>query len=107
MYKAVIRALLFKFDPEAVHYFTFDVIKLISKIPFISSLIRLLFKVHEKDTYVFKDLRYPLMNEEDPNSSVFNFKIKKKKQRWMAQPFYPKEVKEKDISAFWERLKGI
>ena len=61
----------------------------------------------EKDTYVFKDLRYPLMNEEDPNSSVFNFKIKKKKQRWMAQPFYPKEVKEKDISAFWKRLKGI
>ena len=45
MYKAVIRSLLFKFDPEAVHYFTFDVIKLISKIPFISSLIRLLFKV--------------------------------------------------------------
>ena len=61
----------------------------------------------EKDTYVFKDLRYPMMNEEDPNSSVFNFKIKKKKQRWMAQPFYPKEVKEKDISAFWKRLKGI
>ena len=45
MYKAVIRSLLFKFDPEAVHYFTFDVIKLISKIPLISSLIRLLFKV--------------------------------------------------------------
>ena len=45
MYKAVIRSLLFKFDPEAVHYFTFDVIKLISKIPFISSLIRLFFKV--------------------------------------------------------------
>jgi hypothetical protein len=47
------------------------------------------------------------MNEEDPNSSVFNFKIKKKNQRWMAQPFYPKDVKEKDLSAFWERLKGI
>jgi len=45
MYKAVIRSLLFKFDPEVVHYFTFDVIKLISKIPLIPSLIRWLFKV--------------------------------------------------------------
>ena len=45
MYKAVIRSLLFKFDPEAVHYFTFDVIKLISKIPLISSLIRWMFKL--------------------------------------------------------------
>ena len=45
MYKAVIRTLLFKFDPEVVHYFTFDVIKLISKIPLIPSLIRWLFKV--------------------------------------------------------------
>ncbi len=45
MYKSVIRSLLFKFDPEAVHYFTFNIIKLYSKIPFVSSLIRSAFQV--------------------------------------------------------------
>ena len=60
----------------------------------------------EKDTYVFKDLRYPLMNEEDPNS-VFNFKIKKKKTTIDGTTILPKRGKRKDISAFWKRLKGI
>ena len=46
MYKSIIRKILFKFDPEAVHYFTFDAIKLVSKIPFISLLIRSIFQVN-------------------------------------------------------------
>jgi dihydroorotate dehydrogenase len=46
MYKSIIRPILFKFDPEAVHYFTFDTIKLISKIPGVSFLIRLFFQVN-------------------------------------------------------------
>ena len=46
MYKSIIRPILFKFDPEAVHYFTFDTIKLVSKIPGVSFLIRLFFQVH-------------------------------------------------------------
>ena len=46
MYKSIIRPILFKFDPEAVHYFTFDVIKLLSKIPGISFLIRCIFQVN-------------------------------------------------------------
>ena len=49
MYKAVIRSLLFKFDPETVHYFTFDFIKLISKIPLVPSLLRGIFKVKHSD----------------------------------------------------------
>ena len=40
MYKSIIRPILFKFDPEVVHYFTFDVIKLLSKIPFVPFLIK-------------------------------------------------------------------
>ena len=64
-------------------------------------------KTTDKDTFIFKDLRYPLLNEDDPNSSVFSFKIKHENNRWVAQPFYPKDTKEKDVSAFWERLKGI
>jgi dihydroorotate dehydrogenase len=46
MYKSIIRPILFKFDPEAVHYFTFDIIKLVSKIPGVSFLIRLFFQVN-------------------------------------------------------------
>ncbi|MGV6828165.1 MAG: quinone-dependent dihydroorotate dehydrogenase [Flavobacteriales bacterium] len=34
MYKILIRPLLFLFDPEKVHYFTFSIIKLLSKIGF-------------------------------------------------------------------------
>lgn len=40
MYKSIIRPLLFKFDPEKVHHFTFSVLKGIHKIPFVSNIIR-------------------------------------------------------------------
>ncbi|WP_299609393.1 quinone-dependent dihydroorotate dehydrogenase [uncultured Aquimarina sp.] len=40
MYKTLIRPILFQFDPEKVHYFTFSLIKFISRFPFVSSLIR-------------------------------------------------------------------
>jgi len=46
MYKSIIRKILFKFDPEAVHYFTFDAIKLLCKIPLVPALIRSLFQVN-------------------------------------------------------------
>jgi dihydroorotate dehydrogenase len=46
MYKSIIRKILFKFDPEAVHYFTFDAIKLLSKIPLVPFLIRSIFQVN-------------------------------------------------------------
>ncbi len=40
MYKLLIRPILFQFDPENVHHFTFKMIRLISKIPFVPSIIR-------------------------------------------------------------------
>ncbi|MDA9335399.1 quinone-dependent dihydroorotate dehydrogenase [Flavobacteriaceae bacterium] len=46
MYKSIIRPILFKFDPEVVHYFTFDMIKLLSKIPFVPFLIKQLFQLN-------------------------------------------------------------
>jgi dihydroorotate dehydrogenase len=46
MYKSIIRSILFQFDPEKVHYFTFSAIKLISKIPGFSALIRFIFQVN-------------------------------------------------------------
>lgn len=40
MYKQVIRPILFKFDPEFVHHFTFSFLKFACKIPFVKSYLR-------------------------------------------------------------------
>lgn len=44
MYKSIIRPLLFRFDPEGVHHFSFKAIKLLSKVPGFSSLSRKRYK---------------------------------------------------------------
>jgi dihydroorotate dehydrogenase len=48
MYKSILRPLLFLFDPEKIHHFTFAAIKIVSKIPGIPSIFRALFKVKDK-----------------------------------------------------------
>lgn len=48
MYKALIRPLLFKFDPEEVHYFTFKFLRTLSKIPGINSAIKHSFQIQDK-----------------------------------------------------------
>ncbi|AOW11128.1 quinone-dependent dihydroorotate dehydrogenase [Flavobacterium gilvum] len=55
MYKTFIRPIFFCFDPEKVHHFTFSFIKLISKIPGIPSLLKVLYQVNDKrlETEVF------------------------------------------------------
>ena len=61
----------------------------------------------EPDTFLFKDLRYPLMDENDPNSSIFKFTITKTDDRWEAAPFYVSDLNEDAFDKFWTRLKGI
>ena len=61
----------------------------------------------DPDTFLFKDLRYPLMDESDPNTSVFKFTITKKGDRWEAAPFYASDVSSDALDSFWTRLKGI
>lgn len=55
MYKLIIRPILFCFDPEKVHYFTFSLIRFVSKIPGIPSLISFIYDVNDKrlETEVF------------------------------------------------------
>ena len=55
MYKLLIRPLLFLFNPEKVHYFTFSLIRILSKIPGIPSLFESLYTVNDKrlETEVF------------------------------------------------------
>lgn len=48
MYKLLIRPLLFSMDPEKAHYFTFSLIRNLSKIPGIPSLFRALYEVKDK-----------------------------------------------------------
>ncbi|MEY4012070.1 MAG: hypothetical protein RIT22_1194 [Bacteroidota bacterium] len=55
MYKQLIRPILFFFDPEKVHYFTFSAIRIFSKTPGFSSLFRALYEVKDSrlETEVF------------------------------------------------------
>ena len=48
MYKILIRPLLFCFDPEKVHHFTFSFIKNSLKIPFVSTIIKAFYAVEDK-----------------------------------------------------------
>lgn len=45
MYKSIIRPILFKFDPEKVHYFTFDFLKFAFALPLIGSIVRSMYQV--------------------------------------------------------------
>ncbi len=45
MYKSIIRPILFSFDPEKVHHFTFSLIKISSKVPLVSNLFRSMYKI--------------------------------------------------------------
>ena len=55
MSKLLIRPILFCFDPEKVHYFTFSTIRFLSKIPGFPSLFRALYEVKDSrlETEVF------------------------------------------------------
>jgi dihydroorotate dehydrogenase len=60
MYKRLIRPVLFLFDPEGVHYFSFAAIRLLHRIPFIGLVIRTLFT--SKDSGLEREvfgLRFP------------------------------------------------
>ena len=48
MYKTIIRPILFWFDPEKVHYFTFSLIRTISKFPGARFIFRSLYQVQDK-----------------------------------------------------------
>ncbi|AXT58504.1 quinone-dependent dihydroorotate dehydrogenase [Aquimarina sp. MMG015] len=45
MYKSLVRPILFKYDPEGVHHFTFKMIRTLSKFPFVSGIFRSLYQV--------------------------------------------------------------
>ena len=48
MYQSLIRPILFKFDPEKVHHFTFNLIKFFHKIPGFGALLRSIYVINDK-----------------------------------------------------------
>jgi len=48
MYKSIIRKTLFKFDPEEVHHFTFNLLKLLFKLPLAGSIAKSKFSIADK-----------------------------------------------------------
>ena len=77
MYKLLIRRILFWFDPEKVHYFTFSLIRNLSLIPGFSQLFKFLYLVEDKrlQTEVF-GLKFPnpvgLAAGFDKDAKLFN-----------------------------------
>ena len=58
-------------------------------------------------TYQYTDLRYPMLNPDDANTSVFNFTIFHKNGEWDILPFEGTPPNKDDFGKFIERLKGI
>ncbi|AXG71568.1 dihydroorotate dehydrogenase (quinone) [Kordia sp. SMS9] len=48
MYQFLVKPILFRFDPEKVHHFTFSLIRTLCKIPFVSSIFRRMYVVNDK-----------------------------------------------------------
>ncbi|WP_343797734.1 quinone-dependent dihydroorotate dehydrogenase [Gaetbulibacter jejuensis] len=48
MYKIIVRPLLFCFDPERIHHFTFSLIRFLNKIPLVPSLFKSLYLMKDK-----------------------------------------------------------
>ena len=64
-------------------------------------------KKEKVGTYQYTDLRYPMLNPDDPNTSVFNFTLYQKNNKWDILPFDGKPPTTEDFNIFLERVKGI
>lgn len=58
-------------------------------------------------TYKYVDLRYPMLNPDDINTSVFNFTIFFENENWDILPFEGNPPKKEDFAKFTERFRGI
>ncbi len=65
------------------------------------------YKIKDNE-YQYNDLRYPILDENNPNSSVFSLTLYKDHDRLNIKPFEPKfDDFETAMSNLWERIKGI
>jgi inner membrane protein len=59
------------------------------------------------DTYKYVDLRYPILNPDDANTSLFNFTIFFKNENWDILPFDEPTPNQEDFTTFIDRIKGL
>lgn len=65
------------------------------------------YKIGENE-FQYNDLRYPLLDLDNPNTSVFSLNLYKDENRLNMKPFKPKfESLDDVISTLWIRIKGI
>ena len=64
-------------------------------------------KKEKTNTYKYVDLRYPMLNPDDENTSVFNFTLFQKNGEWDILPFDGSPPNKEDFNKFIERIKGI
>ena len=67
------------------------------------------FSISPKDSlrYTFKDLRYPIVDVDDPSSSLFQFEIYKDGLRWNSRQDFGRSIDAETIDRFIARVKGI
>ena len=68
------------------------------------------YSVHKlnENEFQYNDLRYPILDIDNPNSSVFSLLLYKDENRLNMKPFTPKfESLGKVFNSLWERIKGI
>ncbi|WP_046744501.1 metal-dependent hydrolase [Kordia zhangzhouensis] len=67
--------------------------------------------LQEKGTYLYNDLRYPLVDLGNGKQPVFSFQLFNEKGKLNMKPFEPKFENGNDmkkvLAVFWERIKGI
>jgi inner membrane protein len=62
----------------------------------------------EENLYQYNDLRYPISDESNPNSSVFRLLLYKENNRLNMKPFEPNfDDFNKEMTKLWKRIKGI
>ena len=64
-------------------------------------------KKEKVDTYSFVDLRYPMLNPDDANTSLFRFVLFFENNEWDINPFNGHQPNKEDIDKFIERLSGV
>ena len=79
----------------------------LSLLPWFSKGYYNLKKGKNKEEFIYTDLRYPMLNPNDPNSSVFNFTIYDNNGAWDILPFRGAAPNSNDFKLFFKRIKGI
>jgi inner membrane protein len=60
-------------------------------------------KIDATKQIIYKDLRYPLMIEDDANSSLFSFELVQENERWNTKRFQ----RDLQIESIWDFFGGI